>query len=130
MPARRCAALLLALAATAATTGCTTWNDRFYVAGQDPLLAFMRGEHVTQQGDWPAAQLPYLRPMRTEFIPDRMGPPPDPLVSDVTVRAVGFDKGLDEGCGCAQTPALLPGLALAAAGTRLRRRRKGRVAPA
>ena len=92
MPARRCAALLLALAATAATTGCTTWNDRFYVAGQDPLLAFMRGEHVTQQGDWPAAQLPSLRPMRTEFIPDRMGPPPDPLFPPYYTFPWPFDK--------------------------------------
>jgi hypothetical protein len=76
MTARRLAALLIAAAGLA--SGCTTWNDRFYVPGQDPVLTFMRGEYVSQ-GDWPAAQLPYLRPMRTEFIPDRRGPAPDPI---------------------------------------------------
>ncbi|MDH5287315.1 MAG: hypothetical protein OEX23_11875 [Betaproteobacteria bacterium] len=84
MPNRRLAAALLAVAAVAITSGCTTidhrylaWNDRFYVPGRDPLLSLM-GAEFERPRDWPAAELPYIRPMRTELIPDRLPPKADP----------------------------------------------------
>ena len=63
------AAVLCALGA-----GCTTFNDRFYVPGRDPLLTALGAEWETSQKLWPAAQLPELRPMRTQLIPDRSPP--------------------------------------------------------
>lgn len=79
---KRSLTVLFAAAALATTSGCMTWNDRFYVPGQDPVLTFLRGERVGQYGDWPPARLPSLRPMRTEFIPDRVGPPADPILPE------------------------------------------------
>ena len=77
MPLRRCAAIVVALCAL---SGCTTlphawaFNDRFYVPGRDPLLAFLGVEYETTAKLWPPAELPALRPMRTELIPDRNPP--------------------------------------------------------
>ena len=64
------------LAAAAATlcSGCMSFNDRFYVPGRDPLMTFLGAEYETTQKLWPAAQLPELRAMRTELIPDRSPP--------------------------------------------------------
>jgi hypothetical protein len=79
MPTRRFVAVLLALAAVATTPGCMTWNDRFYVPGRDPLLTLMGAQYEGEgQREWPAAELPTLRPMRTELIPDRRPPAADP----------------------------------------------------
>jgi len=66
----------LLLAATAATlcSGCTTFSDRFYVPGRDPLKEFLGYNYETDLKLWPAASLPELRAMRTQLIPDR-GPP-------------------------------------------------------
>jgi len=74
MPNRR---LLIAAACAAVTltSGCTTFNDRFYVPGRDPLLTMLGAEWETTVREWPAASLPELRPMRTELIPDRLPPP-------------------------------------------------------
>lgn len=77
MPTRRLAAALLAAAALATTSGCTMWNDRFYVPGRDPLLTLMGAEYEGQR-DWPPAELPDIRPMRTELIPDRRPPSVEP----------------------------------------------------
>jgi hypothetical protein len=66
--------IMLAVAAATLCSGCTTFNDRFYVPGRDPLMTFLGAEYETQQKLWPAAQLPELRPMRTELIPDRSPP--------------------------------------------------------
>lgn len=66
--------LRLVLACTAAATlgsGCTTFSDRFHVPGRDPLMTFLGAEYDTAPKLWPAAQLPNLRPLRTELIPDR-----------------------------------------------------------
>ncbi len=64
------------LAAAAATlcSGCMSFNDRFYVPGRDPLLTFLGVEYETTQKLWAPAQLPELRAMRTELIPDRSPP--------------------------------------------------------
>jgi hypothetical protein len=77
MPTRRLVAALLAAAALATTSGCTTWNDRFHVPGRDPLLTLMGAEYEGQR-EWPPAELPYIRPMRTELIPDRRPPSVEP----------------------------------------------------
>jgi hypothetical protein len=72
----RLVTLLLAAAAAAVTSGCMTWNpwnDRFSVPGRDPVMTMLGAEYEGQR-IWQAAQLPELRPMRTELIPDR--PPP------------------------------------------------------
>lgn len=74
---KRLPALLLAVAAVAGLPGCMTFNDRFYVPGRDPLLTLMGAEWEGQR-NWPAAQLPELRPMRTELIPDRQAPAATP----------------------------------------------------
>jgi hypothetical protein len=73
MPTRRLLAAVLAAAAL--SSGCASFNDRFYVPGRDPLLTFLGAEYDTNAREWPAAQLPELRPMRTELIPDRLPPP-------------------------------------------------------
>jgi hypothetical protein len=67
-------ALLFLLAASALSSGCTMFNDRFYVPGRDPLREFLGAEYPTAQSNWPPAELPELRPMRTELIPDRNPP--------------------------------------------------------
>ena len=66
----------LTLAAALATlcSGCTTFNDRFYVPGRDPLMEFLGYEYETTNKLWTAATLPELRPMRTVLIPDRPSP--------------------------------------------------------
>jgi hypothetical protein len=66
----------LTLAAALATlcSGCSTFNDRFYVPGRDPLMEFLGYEYETTHKLWPAATLPELRAMRTELIPDRNPP--------------------------------------------------------
>lgn len=76
MSPRRIAALLAAVA-TANLTGCTIFSERFHVPGRDPLMTFLGAEYERPR-DWPAAQLPALRPMRTELIPDRLPPPAVP----------------------------------------------------
>jgi hypothetical protein len=82
MRLRRFAAAVLAAAAVATTSGCMTWNpwnDRFHVPGRDPVMTLLGAQYEGQR-DWPAAQLPELRPMRTELIPDRTAPAaPPPL---------------------------------------------------
>jgi hypothetical protein len=70
----RRSALVLLVAASALSSGCTMFNDRFYVPGRDPLREFLGAEYATSQANWPPAELPYLRPMRTELIPDRNPP--------------------------------------------------------
>ena len=66
--------LLLALAVTALCPGCSTFNDRFYVPGRDPVMEMLGAEYETRQKLWPAAQLPELRPLPTQLIPDRAPP--------------------------------------------------------
>ena len=66
--------LLLAAAAATLGSGCTTFNDRLHVPGRDPVMTLLGAEYETTQKLWPAAQLPDLRPMRTELIPDRKPP--------------------------------------------------------
>lgn len=73
MPIPRCASLV-AVVVACAVSGCMTLNDRFHVPGRDPLLAFLGVEYETTQKLWPPAELPELRPMRTELIPDRNPP--------------------------------------------------------
>ena len=73
-------ALLLMAAAAALSSGCATFNDRFYVPGRDPLREFLGAEYATSQANWPAAELPDLRPMRTELIPYRNPPPGVPHI--------------------------------------------------
>lgn len=68
-------ALAAALLAAGLTSGCTIFNDRFYVPGRDPLLTLLGAEYDTTGREWPAASLPDLAPMRTELIPDRLPPP-------------------------------------------------------
>lgn len=75
----RCVPLLAVVLACAAS-GCTTLNDRFHVPGRDPLLAFLGVEYETTPKLWPPAELPALRPMRTELIPDRALPPGVPHI--------------------------------------------------
>ena len=70
MPTRR---LLVALAAATLLGGCTTLNDRFWVPGTDPAMAFLGAEYAATAQRWPPATLPSLSPMRTELIPDRYG---------------------------------------------------------
>ncbi|HEX4885558.1 MAG TPA: hypothetical protein VFX05_15550 [Casimicrobiaceae bacterium] len=77
MRIRRLAAAVLATTALATTSGCMTWNDRFHVPGRDPVLTFLGAQYEGQR-EWPAAQLPELRPMRTELIPDRVAPAATP----------------------------------------------------
>lgn len=75
MPIRR---LLLALAAALFLPGCSslvTYNDRFWVAGSDPTMAFLGAEYAATARHWPPATLTNLPPMRTELIPDRYGAP-------------------------------------------------------
>ena len=74
MPRRRLV-LALTLAATGVLAGCTTFSERFHVPGRDPLLTFLGADWDESHKLWPAAQLPNLRPMRTELIPDRLPPP-------------------------------------------------------
>lgn len=74
---RRTAALLIAAAALAGASGCTTFSERFHVPGRDPLMTFL-GAQWEGQREWPPAQLPDLRPMRTELIPDRRAPDATP----------------------------------------------------
>ena len=71
---------LLVVAAAVACGGCTTFNDRFHVPGRDPLMTFLGADYETSQKLWPAAELPALRPMRTELIPDRSPPPGVPPI--------------------------------------------------
>ena len=66
--------LLLAVAFSALCSGCSTFNDRFYVPGRDPVMEMLGAEYETRQKLWPAAQLPELRPMQTQLIPDRAPP--------------------------------------------------------
>lgn len=73
-------AIAVLLAATGAASGCSTYNDRFHVPGRDPVLGFLGVQYGTTVREWPAAQLPELRPMRTELIPDRLPPPGVPPV--------------------------------------------------
>ena len=79
MPFRRLITLA-AVAACSLATGCSTFSDRFHVPGRDPLLTFLGAEYETSQKLWPPAQLPQLRPMRTELIPDRSPPPGVPPI--------------------------------------------------
>jgi hypothetical protein len=70
--------LLAALAAAALLGGCsslTSFNDRFWVPGSDPAMVLLGAEYAATAAHWPPATLPNLRPMRTELIPDRYGPP-------------------------------------------------------
>ena len=69
MPTRR----LLALLVATLLGGCTTLNDRFWVPGTDPAMAFLGAEYAATAQRWPPATLPSLSPMRTELIPDRYG---------------------------------------------------------
>ena len=66
--------VLFAAAVAALSSGCTTFNDRFYVPGRDPVMSFLGAEYETTQKLWAAATLPELRPMRTDLIPDRSAP--------------------------------------------------------
>ena len=66
--------VLLAAAVAALSSGCTTFNDRLHVPGRDPVMTLLGAEYGTAQKLWPAAQMPALRPMRTELIPDRAPP--------------------------------------------------------
>ena len=77
MPNRRLV-MLAALAVVATSSGCTIFSERFHVPGRDPLMVFLGAEYDTRSRDWPAAQLPELRAMRTEIIPDRLPPPGTP----------------------------------------------------
>jgi hypothetical protein len=69
---------LAAVLGAALLSGCASWNDRFagteyaqlYYATLDP-----QGESYRMV---PPAKLPYLAPMRTEFLADRA--PPGPVV--------------------------------------------------
>jgi hypothetical protein len=72
MSSRR--SLLLTAVAATLLSGCTTFSDRFYVPGRDPLMEFLGAEYETTLKLWPAATLPELRAMRTELIPDRKPP--------------------------------------------------------
>ena len=74
MPMSLRRSLILASSAAVLASGCTTFNDRFHVPGRDPLMTWLGAEYDTTQKLWPAAQLPELRPMRTELIPDRKPP--------------------------------------------------------
>ncbi len=66
--------MMLAAATATLCSGCTTFNDRLHVPGRDPLLTLLGAEYETTQARWPAAQLPELRALRTELIPDRNPP--------------------------------------------------------
>ncbi|HVF65800.1 MAG TPA: hypothetical protein VNE58_17590 [Casimicrobiaceae bacterium] len=76
----RRALLIVFSGATLLASGCTTFSDRFHVPGRDPLKHFLGAEDATSQKNWPAAQLPELRAMRTELIPDRNPPPAVPPI--------------------------------------------------
>ena len=71
---RRVAVVGLVVLAAGAS-GCASLNERFHVPGRDPLMVMLGAEYDTRARDWPAADLPDLRPMRTELIPDRLPPP-------------------------------------------------------
>ena len=79
MTPRRLAVAALMLSA-GLCSGCTTFNDRFHVPGQDPLLTFLGYEYETSSREWPAAELPNLPAMRTELIPDRKIPTGTPHI--------------------------------------------------
>lgn len=80
MTTRRIATTAFLLASALLAGGCTTFNDRFYVPGRDPVLTLMGAKWDTNVREWPAAQLPELRPLRTELIPDRLPPPGIPPI--------------------------------------------------
>lgn len=66
--------VLVGIAVAALSSGCASFNDRFYVPGRDPVMTFLGAEYETTPKLWAPASLPELRAMRTELIPDRSAP--------------------------------------------------------